>query len=202
MGPASTLDLPFSFLQKKKRYSSTVTAFTSPYWHVSRVYQHLHQRRFPHQTQEWCSRVSNRRADLEVFNIRVAQMTCLLVDVSLCHDFTGAGRDGLRTHGKLRNRDNPAQILESAAAQKIRDYRTTYRRNRQVAFLPACMSASGASSTVNSCAYSSSWQTRRPTAISRHSDTSCTSKSFVTVAASSSSKTGAPDGMCSDCGDT
>ena len=33
--------------------------------------------------------------------------------------------------------ENPAQILESTTVQKIRDYRNTYRRNRQVAFLPA-----------------------------------------------------------------
>ncbi len=45
----------------------------------------------------------NRRADLKVLNIRVAQMTDLRVDVSLRHDFIGAGRDGERTHGKLRN---------------------------------------------------------------------------------------------------
>jgi hypothetical protein len=157
---------------------------------------------------------SNRRADIQVLNIRVAQMTDLLVDVSLrqrererekrqerdreretererarngaiapnppepaaastrvwggkearhlqpgsrsrqqrhCrptplrarNDFIGAGRDGWRTHGRLRNPDNPDQILESAAAQKIRDYRSTYRRDRQVDFLPACMSTSG-----------------------------------------------------------
>ena len=33
--------------------------------------------------------------------------------------------------------------LESAAADKIRNYRDIYRRNRHVAFLPACMSTSG-----------------------------------------------------------
>ena len=94
-----------------------------------------------------------------------------MVDVSLRHDFIGAGRDGCRTHGKLRKPDNPDRILEDATAQQIRDYRTTYRRSCQVAscrhaFLPR------AASTVNSCAYSSSLQTRRPTNISRHSDIS------------------------------
>jgi hypothetical protein len=84
----------------------------------------------------------NRRADLEVLNIRVAQQTDLLVEVSLHHDLVGAGLDGGRTHGKHRNPDNPEKILESAAAQKIRDCRKTYRRNRQVAFLLACMSTS------------------------------------------------------------
>jgi hypothetical protein len=53
----------------------------------------------------------NRRADLEVLNIRVAQQTDLLVNVTLRHDFIGAGRDGGRTHGKLRNPDNPDQNL-------------------------------------------------------------------------------------------
>jgi hypothetical protein len=33
--------------------------------------------------------------------------------------------------------------LESAAADKIRNYRDAYAVNRQVAFLPACMSTSG-----------------------------------------------------------
>ena len=57
----------------------------------------------------------NRRADLEVLNIREAQQTDLLVDVTLRHDFIGAGRDGGIIHGKLRNPDHPDQILEGAA---------------------------------------------------------------------------------------
>ncbi len=65
----------------------------------------------------------------------------MLVDVTLRHDFIGAGRDG-QTQGQLRNPDNPDHILKSAAADKIRNYRDTYRRNRHVAFLPACMSTS------------------------------------------------------------
>ncbi len=85
----------------------------------------------------------NRRADLEVFNIRVAQQTDLLVDVTLRHNFIGAGRDGGINHRKLRKPDHPDQILEGAAAEKIRNYRSPYRRNRQVAFLPACMTTSG-----------------------------------------------------------
>jgi hypothetical protein len=83
-----------------------------------------------------------RRADLEVRNIRVAGKTDLLIDVTLRHTFIGAGRSG-HTQGQLRNPDNPDQILESAAADKIRNYRDPYQRNRQVAFLPACMSTSG-----------------------------------------------------------
>ena len=65
----------------------------------------------------------NRRADLEVLNICVAQQTRLLVDVTLRHDFIGAGRDGGINHGKLRNPDQPDKILEDTAAVKIRQYR-------------------------------------------------------------------------------
>jgi hypothetical protein len=51
------------------------------------------------------------------------------------------GRDGWINQGKLRNPDRPDQILEGAAADKIRIYRDPYRRNRQVAFLRhACLS--------------------------------------------------------------
>jgi hypothetical protein len=83
-----------------------------------------------------------RRADLEVRNIRVVGKTDLLLDVTLRHPFIGAGRSG-HTQGQLRNPDYPDQSLESAAADKIRHYRDPYQRNRQVAFLPACMSTSG-----------------------------------------------------------
>jgi hypothetical protein len=83
-----------------------------------------------------------RRPNLEVRNIRVAGKTNLLIDVTLLHPFIGAGRSG-HTQGQLRNPDNPDHILESAAADKIRNYRDPYQHNRQVAFLPACMSTSG-----------------------------------------------------------
>jgi hypothetical protein len=62
----------------------------------------------------------SRRADLEVRNIRVAQKTDLLIDVTIRHHFIGAGRSG-HTQGQLRNPDNPDHILESAAADKIRN---------------------------------------------------------------------------------
>ena len=45
--------------------------------------------------------------------------------------------------GQLRNPDHPGHILESAATDKIRNYRDAYRRNRHVVFLPAFMSTSG-----------------------------------------------------------
>ena len=45
--------------------------------------------------------------------------------------------------GALRNPDRPDQILNQAAADKIRAYREPYHRNRSLAFLPACMSTSG-----------------------------------------------------------
>jgi hypothetical protein len=100
-----------------------------------------------------------RRADLEIRNspgslkinataremhnnVSIADKFDLLIDVALRHDFIGTGRSGL-TQGQLRNPDNPDHILESAAADKIRNYCDTYQRNRQVAFLPACMSTSG-----------------------------------------------------------
>jgi len=84
----------------------------------------------------------NRRANLEVCSIRVAGKTDLLIDITLGHDFICAGRSG-RTQGWLRNPDNPDRILENAASDNIRTYREPYQRNRQVAFLQACMSTSG-----------------------------------------------------------
>jgi transcriptional regulator of met regulon len=92
----------------------------------------------------------NSRADLEIRNIRVAQQTDLLVDVTLRHNFIGTGQIG-PNQGQLRNPDNPDHILESAAADKIRNYRNTYRRNRHEAFLPACMSTSGRIHRASSC---------------------------------------------------
>jgi len=83
-----------------------------------------------------------RRADLEILNIQVARNIDLLVDVTLRHDFVGAGHNGLN-QGQLRNPDNPDKLLDSAAADKIRHYRAPYRQNRHVAFLPACMTTSG-----------------------------------------------------------
>jgi hypothetical protein len=82
-----------------------------------------------------------RRAYLKVRNIRV-EMTDLLIDVTLHHDYIGASRSGLN-QGQLRNPDNSDHILESAAADKIRTYRDPYQLNQQVVFLPACMSTSG-----------------------------------------------------------
>jgi hypothetical protein len=82
------------------------------------------------------------RADLEILNIQVAQQIDLLVDVTLRHDFVGAGHNGLN-QGQLRNPDNPDKILDSAAADKIRHYRAPYRQYRYVAFLPACMTTPG-----------------------------------------------------------
>jgi hypothetical protein len=78
------------------------------------------------------------RADLEILNIQVAQQIDLLVDVTLPHDFVGAGHNGLN-QGQLRNPDNPDKLLDNASADKIRHYRAPYRQNRRVAFLPACM---------------------------------------------------------------
>jgi len=84
----------------------------------------------------------SRHADLEIRNIWLADKVDLLVDVTIRHDFIGDGRSGL-TQGQLRNPDKPDRILESATTDKIRNYRDAYAVNRQVAFLPACMSTSG-----------------------------------------------------------
>ena len=100
----------------------------------------------------------------------VAQHISLLVDVTIRHDFIGAGRSGL-TQGQLRNPDNPDHILESAAADKIRNYRDTYHRRR------ACLHRDV--STASSCACSSSSPTKaKPTItllllVTRHTRRSC-----------------------------
>ena len=64
------------------------------------------------------------------------------MDVNLRHNFIGAGQIG-QHEGQLRNPDHPGHILESAATDKIRNYRDAYRRNRHVVFLPAFISTSG-----------------------------------------------------------
>jgi hypothetical protein len=83
-----------------------------------------------------------RDADLEILNIQVAGNINLLVDITLRHDFVGAGHNGLN-QGQLRNPDNPDKLLDSTAADKIRHYRDPYRQNQHVAFLPACRTTSG-----------------------------------------------------------
>lgn len=52
----------------------------------------------------------NRRADLKIVNIRVAQQIDMLVDVTLRHDFIRGGRDGGLNHGKLQNPLSNAQM--------------------------------------------------------------------------------------------
>jgi hypothetical protein len=82
------------------------------------------------------------RADLHVVSTRLMGKDDLMVDYTLRHDFLGDARTVSR-HGALRNPDWPDQILDQAAADKIRAYREPYHRNRSLAFLPACMSTSG-----------------------------------------------------------
>ena len=84
----------------------------------------------------------HRRADLHVVGAHLMGKDDLMVDVTVRHDFIGDARDVLR-HGTLRNPDRPDQLLNQAAADKIRSYREPYSRNRSLAFLPACMSTSG-----------------------------------------------------------
>jgi hypothetical protein len=117
--------------------------WTCTHDHVLRAIEHIcNDAGFATNHKQVLTSEGNRRADLEIRNIRVAQQTDLLVDVTLRHNFIGAGQIGLN-QGQLRKPDNPDHILESAAADKIRNYRDTHRRNRHVAFLPACMSTSG-----------------------------------------------------------
>jgi hypothetical protein len=89
-----------------------------------------------------CSRVRATAAPISKSATFASQQTDLLVDVTVRHNFKGTGHNG-QTQGQLHNSDNPDHVLESAAADKIRNYRDTCRRNRHVAFLPACMSTSG-----------------------------------------------------------
>ena len=59
----------------------------------------------------------------------------LIIDYTLRHDFIGDARDVSR-HGTLRNPDRPDQLLDQAAADKIRAYREPYHHHRSLAFLP------------------------------------------------------------------
>jgi hypothetical protein len=131
-----------------------------------------------------------RGADLEILNIQVARQIDLLVDITLRHDFVGAGHNGLN-QGQLRNPDNPDKLLDSAAADKIRHYRDPYRQNRHVAFLPACMTTSGRIHgeflrLLSLFPTNRQLITLRPLAMTR------TKQNFVIAVASSSTTTAAP----------
>ena len=84
----------------------------------------------------------HRRADLHVVGAHLMGKHDLMIDVTVRHDFIGDAR-AVQRHGTLRNPDRPDQLLNQAAADKIRSYREPYSRNRSLAFLPACMSTSG-----------------------------------------------------------
>jgi hypothetical protein len=115
---------------------------TCAHYHVLRVLERIYNDAgFATTHKRLLTSEGNRRADLEIRNIHMTQQTDLLVDVTIRHNFIGAGHIR-QTQGQLRNPDNPDHILESAAADKFRNYRDTCRRNRHVAFL-ACMSTSG-----------------------------------------------------------
>ena len=73
--------------------------------------------------------VLNRRADLHVVGAHLMGKDDLMVDVTVRHDFIGDARD-VQRHGRLRNPDRPDQVLNQAAADKIRSYREPYSRNR------------------------------------------------------------------------
>ena len=79
-----------------------------------------------------------RRADLHVVGAHLMGKDDLVVDVTVRHDFIGDARDVLR-HGTLRNPHRPHQLLDQAAADKIRNYREPYARS--VAAVSACVHA-------------------------------------------------------------
>jgi hypothetical protein len=132
--------------------------WTSAHEHVLRVLDHIvvfvsvrTNKRHHHHCNDDSFATSHKRvltseggrcADLDVRKIRVSEMTDLLIDVTLCHDFIDVSSSGLN-QGQLRNPDNPDHILENVAADKIRTYRDPYQLNQQVVFLQACMSTSG-----------------------------------------------------------
>jgi hypothetical protein len=92
----------------------------------------------------------NRRADLEIRDIRVAQQTEWLVDVTLRHNFKGTGHNG-QTQGQLRNPDNPDHILESAAPTRSATIATHIAATGMWLFCRrACLPR--AASTASSCA--------------------------------------------------
>jgi len=149
--------------------------------------------------------VSNRRAVLEVLHIRVrSRRVCWWT--SFCSTISSAlvemGGEPTASYAI------PTTRIRSSRAplpNRFRNYRSGYRRNRQVAFLPSCMSSSAAS-MANSCACSSSSPTRRQTTNSRPLDISHTSKSSVNLSQSQRLLPANPvhhwDGMCSGSGDT
>jgi hypothetical protein len=69
----------------------------------------------------------NGHANLEIRNLSVTQQTDLLVDVTLLHNFICTCQIIVgQNQAQLRNPDNPDHILESVAADKIRNYRDRY----------------------------------------------------------------------------
>jgi hypothetical protein len=108
----------------------------------------------------------------------------------LRHDFIGAGQIGLN-QGQP---DNPDHILEIASADKIRNYRDTYHRNRHVACLQACMSTSGRmhGELLRLIFFLSKFQQTGGRLFCGPGLSAAQTRVFVTVAASSSSQTGAP----------
>ena len=105
----------------------------------------------------------NRRADLEIRNIRVPQQANLLVDVTVRHNFIGAGHIG-QTQGQLRIPDNPDHILESAATRSA-----TIATGMWLSCRRACLprAASTASSCAMACAQAVALRSA-PTTARRH----------------------------------
>jgi hypothetical protein len=115
----------------------------------------------------------------------------LVVDVTVRHDFIGDARDVLR-HGTLRNPDHqPDQILDQAAADKIRNYREPYAPIGRWHFCPRACLHRGAF-TASFCGCSTSLRTGKRLITSRPSAMSLIRRSTATAAASTSTSIAAP----------
>jgi hypothetical protein len=129
----------------------------------------------------------NRRADLEIRNIRVAQQTDLLVDVTVRHNFKGTGLNW-QTQG-------PPQPRQPGPHHQERRCRQDPQLSRHISPQPACGFLAGVHVYLGPhprrCG---SYPTNRQKTILRPLVISRSDRSFVTVAASSSSKPGAPSG--------
>ncbi len=135
----------------------------------------------------------NRRADLEVRNIRVyvrvAGKTDLLIDITIRHNFIGAGRSG-HTQGRLRNPDASSRAPLPTRSASIVTHITAI--DRWPFYRRACLHRDV--SMASSCVCFSSSPTSKPTITLQLLATRHTRKSFVTAAVSSFTATGAPLG--------
>jgi len=134
----------------------------------------------------------SRSSDLEIRNIRLAYKVDLLVDVTIRHDFIGAGRSGL-TQGQLRNPDNPDRILEIASEDTQLSRRICGQSSGGLfTCVHVYIGPDRAAYMVNSCVCFSSSPTSKPMTILQLLATRLIRRNFAIAAVSSSTATGAP----------